>query len=97
MASSYYFAIVGHQDNPIFETEFTNCKEVKVNQKVFTYFIDFHLNIYPQKDDHRHLNQFIAHAALDLVDEVSLHIRICTFRNNFHIFYSTNGVRIICI
>lgn len=68
MASSYYFAIVGHNDNPIFEQEFVNSKEVKVNANSIEDNRKSQKK-YSQKEDHRHLNQFIAHAALDLIDE----------------------------
>ena len=74
MSGNYYFVIVGHNDNPLFEVRVVKlfkilCNEIFQNVQLF-----FQMEFTPpgkdlRKDDHRHLNQFIAHAALDLIDE----------------------------
>ncbi|SPQ22737.1 d93fb746-ea7a-438c-9de3-3f3300b42097 [Thermothielavioides terrestris] len=54
---SYYFVIIGTQDNPLFEYEFGTSKQGGDGQAHFTELA-------------RHLNQFIVHSSLDIVEEV---------------------------
>lgn len=54
---SYYFAIIGTQDNPLFEHEFGTSKQGGDGLSRFS-------------DQARHLNQFILHSSLDVVEEV---------------------------
>lgn len=54
---SYYFTIIGTRDNPLFEHEFGTSKAGGDGVARF-------------RDEARHMNQFIVHAALDLVEDI---------------------------
>ncbi|TKA53800.1 hypothetical protein B0A49_12526 [Cryomyces minteri] len=54
---SYYFAIIGTKDNPLFEHEFGTSKQGGDGIARF-------------RDEARHMNQFIVHSSLDIVEEV---------------------------
>ncbi|KAK3357729.1 Sedlin [Lasiosphaeria hispida] len=81
---SYYFAIIGTQDNPLFEYEFGTSKQGGDGQPRFS-------------EQARHLNQFILHSSLDIVEEVQwtsnqLYLKaIDKFFNNYISCFLTAG------
>ena len=57
---SYYFVMVGHEDNPIFEVEYSRAHHTGTQERQSSA---------QKKDDLLHLHQFTAHASLDIIDE----------------------------
>lgn len=116
MTANYYFAIVGHADNPLFEIEFNNAGK-REDAKVSVWRLDFaskwlclsldfrvHSYCFLQKEDHSHLNQFIAHAALDLVDEhtwktTNMHLKIVDKFNQWFVsaFVTATHIRFVMV
>ena len=54
---SYYFAIIGTRDNPLFTIDFGTSKGGGDGVARF-------------RDEAKHMNQFIVHAAIDMVEEI---------------------------
>ncbi|KAF7950042.1 hypothetical protein EAE96_007345 [Botrytis aclada] len=81
---SYYFAIVGTQDNPLFEYEFGTAKQGGDGVARFP-------------EQARHMNQFIVHSSLDIVEEVQwgggqMYLKcIDRFYNNYVSCFMTGG------
>ncbi|KAI9681939.1 MAG: TRAPP subunit [Bathelium mastoideum] len=81
---SYYFAIVGTKDNPLFEHEFGTSKQGGDGIARF-------------RDEARHMNQFIVHSSLDIVEEVQwgsgqMYLKhIDRFYNNYISCFLTGG------
>ncbi|KAI0439279.1 Sedlin [Xylaria telfairii] len=81
---SYYFVIVGTQDNPLFEHEFGTSKAGGDGQARFP-------------EQARHMNQFIVHSSLDIVEEVEwgtgqMYLKcIDRFFNNYVSCFLTGG------
>ncbi|KAF1816117.1 trafficking protein-like protein particle complex subunit 2 [Eremomyces bilateralis CBS 781.70] len=80
---SYYFAIIGTKDNPLFEHEFGTSRQGGDGVARF-------------REDARHMNQFIVHSSLDIVEEVQwgggqMYLKhVDSFRNS-HVFSFITG------
>lgn len=88
---SYYFTIIGTRDNPLFESEFGTSKSGGDGVARF-------------REEARHMNQFIVHASLDLVEEAQwgtkdMYLkRVDSYQNNhIHCFITGTNAKFLLL
>ncbi|KND04910.1 hypothetical protein SpCBS45565_g06757 [Spizellomyces sp. 'palustris'] len=88
MASNSYFVIIGTRDNPLYEAEWGPQARGEGGKK----------------EEHKHLNQFIVHAALDVVDDLmwgtnSMYLKVVDKFNEWYIsaYITASGVRFMLL
>ncbi|GIZ45660.1 hypothetical protein CBER1_08175 [Cercospora berteroae] len=88
---SYYFTIIGTRDNPLFELDFGTSK---VGGDGIARF----------REEAKHMNQFIVHAAIDMVEEAQwstkdLYLKkIDSFQNNhIHCFLTGGNIKFMLL
>ncbi|KAI5362538.1 Putative trafficking protein particle complex subunit 2 [Septoria linicola] len=88
---SYYFTIIGTRDNPLFELDFGTSK---VGGDGIARF----------REEAKHMNQFIVHAAIDMVEEAQwstkdLYLKkVDSFQNNYiHCFLTGGNVKFMLL
>lgn len=97
MSGFYYFAIVGHNDNPVYETEFS--PQMRSSHSSAESGRD-----QMKKNSDPHLHQFVVHASLDLVDEMmwstnNMYLKVIDRFNEWSVsaFVTAGGVRFMIL
>ncbi|KAJ3004497.1 UNVERIFIED_CONTAM: Trafficking protein particle complex subunit 2, partial [Siphonaria sp. JEL0065] len=87
-----YLAIVGTRDNPIYELELITGSTAQKQRDVVS------------EQKHLHLNQFIAHSALDLVDESmwgtnQMYLKVVDRFNDHHVsaYVTPSGAKFMLV
>ncbi|KAI3662008.1 hypothetical protein MP638_005456 [Amoeboaphelidium occidentale] len=109
--NNIYFAIVGPHDNPLYELQTTQAtinqqQQLQAPSLTVSTGIDS-ADQYQTGGDYRHLNQFIVHASLDVMDSLqfstaagnSCYLRVIDKFNEFNIsgYVTLSGVRFMLL
>jgi len=68
--TSFYFVIIGTKDNPLFELEFGSFRGGGDGVARVSRFPHYQGLTFKFREDNKHMNQFIVHSSLDIVEEV---------------------------
>ncbi|KAI8592355.1 Sedlin [Geranomyces variabilis] len=96
MSSNSYFVIVGTRDNPLYEADLGQPPPQPQQARA--------VDGGGKKDEHKHLNQFIVHAALDVVEDLmwgtnAMYLKVVDKFNEWYIsaYVTASGAKLMLL